>query len=463
MPPNRERWGIIGGGILGMTLAHRLAQSGREVTLFEGADHLGGLASAWHLGEVIWDRHYHVTLLSDTSLRSLLAELGLEQQVEWVETRTGFYTGERFYSLSNTLEFLRFPPLGSVDKLRLGATIFYASRVKDWRRLEQVLATDWLKRWSGRRTCEKIWLPLLRAKLGENCEQASAAFIWAIIARMYAARRTGLKKELFGYVRGGYARVLGRFAEVLAGEGVEIRLRHAARRIEPVYNGIEVEFENGRQEGFDQVALTLPAPLAARICPGLSTDERARLKGISYQGIICASVLLKQPLAGFYVTNITDAWVPFTAVIEMSALVERGCFGGHTLVYLPKYVPADDPAFSLADPEIEARFTEALLRMYPHLHRSDILCFRASRARHVLAISTLNYSENLPPMTTSVPGLHIVNSAHIANGTLNVNEIVQLAERAVKALLAQPRCAGQGRQRYAGPRTTPSSRVPVSP
>ncbi|MBI2951967.1 NAD(P)/FAD-dependent oxidoreductase [bacterium] len=438
MSSNPERWGIIGGGILGMTLAHRLAQGGRSVTLFESADCLGGLASAWSLGEVVWDRHYHVTLLSDASLRALLTELGLDQEMTWAETRTGFYTDGKHYSMSNTLEFLRFPPLGLLDKLRLGGAIFYASRLRDWRRLEQVLATDWLRRWSGGRTFEKIWLPLLRAKLGENYRKASAAFIWAIIARLYAARRSGLKKEMFGYVRGGYARILGRFAGVLAGEGVDVRLRHIARRVEPTRDGVEVEFENGRQETFDRVALTLPAPIAARLCPGLSPDEKARLNGISYQGIVCASLLLKRPLAGFYVTNITEGWVPFTAVIEMSALADRRHFGGHTLVYLPKYVTPDDPAFGLSDGEIEAQFVGALLHMYPHLRRSDLLCFRVSRARHVLAISTLNYSERLPPMTTSLPGVHIVNSAHIVNGTLNVNETIQLAERAAARLLAHP-------------------------
>lgn len=447
MSSTPERWGIIGGGILGMTLAHRLVQGGRAVTLFESADHLGGLASAWQLGAVVWDRHYHVTLLSDTSLRSLLAELGLAAELEWVETRTGFYTGGKLHSLSNTLEFLRFPPLGLLDKFRLGATILYASRVKDWQRLEQILATDWLRKWSGRRTFEKIWLPLLRAKLGENYQKASAAFIWAIIARIYAARRSGLKKEMFGYVRGGYARLLDRFAQVLAGEGVDLRLRHAARRVEPRRGKIHVEFENGQREELDQVALTLPAPIAARLCPSLSADEKTRLNNIAYQGIICASLLSAQPLAGFYVTNITEGWVPFTAVIEMSALVDRSCFGGNTLVYLPKYATPDDPAFSLSDQEIEARFTAALLRMYPHLRRSDLLCFRVSRARHVLAISTLNYSARLPPMKTSIPGLHIVNSAHIAHGTLNVDETVRLAEQAAAGILAQPRHRGQPSER----------------
>src|SRR5215831_1050344 len=143
MAPQAERWGIIGGGILGMTLAYRLAQHGKHVTLFEGAPHLGGLASAWMLGEVVWDRHYHVTLMSDTALRALLAELGLAQDIQWVETRTGFYTNGTLYSMSNTLEFLRFPPLGLLDKLRLGATIFYASRIKDWKKLEKIPVTQW--------------------------------------------------------------------------------------------------------------------------------------------------------------------------------------------------------------------------------------------------------------------------------------------------------------------------------
>jgi protoporphyrinogen oxidase len=431
-----QRWAIVGGGLLGMTLAHRLAQRGQTVSLFEGADQLGGLASAWQLGDVVWDRHYHVTLLSDASLRALLTELGLADDMDWVETRTGFYTGGRLYSMSNTLEFLRFPPLRLWDKLRLGATIFYAARIKSWKRLEKIPVTDWLTRLSGRRTVERIWLPLLRAKLGDNYRNASAAFIWAIIARMYAARRTGLKKEMFGYVRGGYARILARFGEVLAEEKVRLCLGHPARKIEQEADGFAIEFENGCREIADRVVVTVPGPVAARICPQLTPGEKNGWQGITYQGIVCASLLLKKPLAGYYVTNITESWVPFTAVIEMSALVDRAFFGGHALVYLPKYVPADDPFFDVPDTEVESLFLEALAKMYPAFDRRDVICCRISRVRHVLAIATLNYSERLPPMNTSVPGLWIVNSAHILNGTLNVNETVQLAENAAARLLA---------------------------
>lgn len=432
-----ERWGIVGGGLLGMTLAHRLAREGRQVTLFEAAPHLGGLASAWTIGDVVWDRHYHVTLLSDTALRGLLAELGLEGEMEWRQTRTGFYTGGRLYSMSNAVEFLRFPPLGPIDKLRLAFTILYASRLRDWKRLEQVPVEDWLRRWSGGRTFEKIWLPLLKAKLGENYRNTAATFIWATIARMYAARRSGLKKEMFGHVRGGYARVLERFASALKSEGVALRPGHAAVRIEPGGGAVRVHFASQPSEVFDQVILTAPAPAAARLCPALESHERQRLESVRYQGIVCASLVTGRPLAGYYVTNITDS-APFTAVIEMSALVDRSQFGGDCLIYLPKYVSPEDPAFERSDEEIERTFLDALERMYPGFRRQDVKAFRISRVRHVVPLPTLGYSDRLPSMTTSIPGLHIVNSAHIVNGTLNANETVQLAERAAVHLMSLP-------------------------
>src|SRR5262245_27647056 len=80
----RRRWCVVGGGFLGMTLAYRLAQHGQQVKIVEAQPELGGLASAWQLGPITWDRHYHVTLLSDTYTRRLLRELGIEQEVEWV-------------------------------------------------------------------------------------------------------------------------------------------------------------------------------------------------------------------------------------------------------------------------------------------------------------------------------------------------------------------------------------------
>jgi protoporphyrinogen oxidase len=136
------------------------------------------------------------------------------------------------------------------------------------------------------------------------------------------------------------------------------------------------------------------------------------------------------------VTNITDAGLPFTAVIEMTALVDPAELAGRHLVYLPRYASADDEAWNWSDHEIEERFLAGLERMYPDFRREDVLAFRISRVKHVMALPTLNYSERLPPLATSIPNVFAVNSAHIVKGTLNVNEVVELADHAFETILA---------------------------
>lgn len=433
MSPVSKNWAVVGGGFLGMTLALRLAKQGRTVTLFEAAPTLGGLASAWQLGDVVWDKHYHVTLFSDSFVRSLLQELGLDHQMRWSKTRTAFYAGANLHSLSSISEFLSFPLLNLVDKVRLGATILRASRIKNSRSLEAIRVTDWLERWSGRRTTERIWIPLLRAKLGSSYQETSAAFIWASVVRMYAARHTRSKTELFGYLPGGYARFIERFAEVLKSEQVDCELGRSVKKIVGTADGrVEIQIDGDGVRTFDEVVVTGTAPMAMRMCPQLTTAEKNQWSQIQYQGIICASLLLKNSLSDFYITNIVDGYLPYTAVIEMSALVAKEQFNGRALVYLPKYLSPDSPDFALSDAEIQETFLAGLEKMYPSFRRDDVLCFQVSRVKHLLPIPTLNYSKKLPSPTTTIPGLHIVNSAHIVNGTLNVNETVQLAEATAK-------------------------------
>jgi protoporphyrinogen oxidase len=433
--PEKKTWGIIGGGMLGMTLALRLAQDGHQVTIYEAAENVGGLTSSWEMDGTVWDKYYHVILMSDLTTRKILQEIGLENDMQWVETKTGFYSDGKLYSMSNIIEFFKFPPINIIDKFRLGVTIFAASKIKNWQRLENIYVADWLTKWSGKRVFEKIWLPLLKAKLGDNYKNTSAAFIWTTIQRMYAARKSGLKKEMFGYMTGGYEKINKSFEEHLLKLGVTIQCNTKVNAIEKTEDGVLKIVTQNNTQFFDNVISTLSSQASVTIANQLTEAEKQKHNSIKYLGVICPSVLLRKAISPYYVTNITDSWPPFTGVIEMTALIDKKEVDGKHLVYLPKYVNPDDALFDKDDAALRKIFCDALFKMYPQITEEDILFFGASKARVVFALPTINYSKNLPGITTSIKNYYIVNSAQIINGTLNVNETILVAENKLQEIL----------------------------
>lgn len=418
-----------------MSLAQRLAAAGRDVTLYEAGDVLGGLAGPWQVGDVTWDRHYHVTLLSDARTRAMYEAVDItDDDLRWVETKTGYYGPDRtLRSVSNALEFLKLPGLSPIDKVRLGATIVVGSKIRNGRKMERITVEKWLRRWSGSTAFDTFWKPLLRAKLGDSYPKASAAFIWATIQRLYAARRSGLKKEMFGYVAGGYATVADRFATALSDAGVDVQLGARVQRVARTAAGLQVVLADGSAADFDQVVVTTAAPLAAALCPDLMAAERARLERVEYLGIVCVSLLLEQPLAPYYLTYITDPATPFTAVVEMTSFIDPAEVGGHSLVYLPKYTSATDPLFAASDDDVVATFLPYLQQMYPHFDTSQVLAARVSKVAQVFAVPALQYSDDAPSIGTSIPGLFLAGSAQLPFSTLNVNDTLSLVDDVLSA------------------------------
>jgi protoporphyrinogen oxidase len=175
--------------------------------------------------------------------------------------------------------------------------------------------------------------------------------------------------------------------------------------------------------------------LAAKMCNGLPEQESARLKAVPFQGLLCASLVLEKPLADFYLTYLMAEDLPFTAVVEMSSMVDPAALGGKHLIYLPLYLSAEDPRFQQSDDQIRVSFLAGLKRIYPAFEESHVTAFRVSRVAEVFPLPVLDFSSKQPPASSALPGLHFVNAAHILNGTLNVNETVGLAERVATSLL----------------------------
>jgi protoporphyrinogen oxidase len=430
-----ERVAVVGGGVVGCVVALRLAAAGRRVTVLEAAPALGGLAAPWQLGPLTWDRHYHVICESDSNTRALLRELELENEIKWSSVRTGFFSGGKLHEFTSVKDFLAFPPLRLHEKLRLGAAIVYASRV-DLGTLRRITAAKWLTRLCGRRVYSQIWEPLLRAKLGANAPDVAASFIAVTIRRLFGARTNTKGAERFGYVPGGYARILAVLRDKLERAGIEIRCSTPIGRIGPggSATGVNVTI-GGSNEFFDQAVITVPVPIVPALVPELTAAERGRLAAIPYAGVVCASLLLDKPVSPYYITNITDHWVPFSAIIEFSNVTGTAPFDGKSLIYLPKYVATDDPLFLQDDEAIRNSFISALIRMVPGFDSAGVSAFRVSRVRNVFPFPIASMPYDPPPFATSVSGITLATAAQIDDATLNVDRSIALANAAAKHVL----------------------------
>lgn len=441
------RIGIVGGGLTGLALARRLARDGCTVTVLERDEQVGGLAT-WHdYGRFHWDRFYHVILPSDRHLIGFVDDLGLSDALEWRRTYTGFYVDGRMHSISSNLEFLRFPLLSPFSKCRLAWTMLYGARIDDWRRLESITAEDWLIRVSGRPTYEKMWKPLLLAKLGESYRRVSAVFIWSYIKRLFSARHSAASKESLGYVRGGYRAILSAvLQEVEAAKG-SILTGVTVRGIRAAADGGIAVTTSAGEKRFDRVVCTSPVPVLKRIVDPALLDIRGGRGDVEYLGVVCVVLVSSEPLVPYYVVNIADSRVPFTGVIGMTNVVSTANTAGLHVTYLPKYVLAGDALFARSDDEIREQFLGGVRRMFPEFDFGHLESVHVNRAPRVQPLQVLDYSRLVPSVETRHPDFFVLNTAQFVNATLNNNEVIgavnRFYDRQGQRLNRQPDCLAE--------------------
>ena len=421
--------GIIGGGPMGLALAYRLSRGGHTVAVFEQEKQLGGLATYQDYGSFYWDRFYHVILPSDSHLINFLKNIGLGDQLRWSRTLTGLYVDQRFYSVSSSWEFLRFPLVSLWGKFRLALTILYCSRLRNWQRLEQTTVEDWLIKTCGRTTYEKMWKPLLLAKLGESYRRVSAVFIWTYIARLFSARDASAQSsESLGYVSGGYKTVWHRLEQLILSAGGQIRTGVSVRHIRPCSQG-GLWVEHGQSsDRFEKVIFTGPVNVLQKITASQLLQVTNRSSAVEYLGVICMVLVTCKPLCPYYIVNIADGRIPFTGVIGVSNAVARDETAGRYLTYLPKYVLSDDPLLKQTDEHLRVLFFDGLRLMFPDLKPDDIESVHINRAAKVQPLQVLNYSDLVPQVATKHGDFFVLNTSQFVCGTLNNNEVIRAVD-----------------------------------
>lgn len=422
---------------MGLATAHFLARPGINISVLEKNEQIGGLSRSEEiLPGLVWDRYYHVILSTDVDLLNFLDDIGLSLDVQFERTKTGFFTDGRLHSMSNIKEFLTFKPLSLISKARLGLGILFAARIQKGTRLEKVYAKTWLTRIFGRRNYEKLWDPLLRSKLGTASPKASGSLIWAIIKRYYGTRHKGSKEEFLGCVKGGYHTILKMVQQKLEEKEVTILLNQNVRKLTSIPGGrIKLRLDNGEEKTFDKVVATIPNPQLIPMLPSEADNFKEQLRRIEYLNLVCVVLVLKKSLSPYYITNITDSGFHFTGVIDATNVVPKQVLGGNALVYLPRWMPADDEFIKLPDAEILNRFFSGLKRIFPDFSTEAILAQHVHREFNVQPIQTVGYREKIPAMETGIDGFYLSNTSMIFNATLNNNQVIDLARKMADKLI----------------------------
>ncbi|MGA9115213.1 MAG: FAD-dependent oxidoreductase [Bacteroidota bacterium] len=389
----RPRIAVVGGGIAGLAGAHRLARSAAEVTLYEASASCGGLGAFFPYGGTHLEKFYHCLLPGDDHLLELLGELDMRDSVYWRTAEFGFMHEGRLYGLNTPRELLAFKPLPLVSRFRVGFTGLYASRVSSGG-LDEIPAEEWLVRLSGRRAFETLWKPMLQAKFGERYHEIPALWFWTRFNR-----EKGTRKEVKGYIRGGYRRLTELLVDSLRGRGVRLRMNSPVEHLDLDEGGRPVLSSNGARDTYDAVLITTPLALFRSFASGerMAPWTRRVDPGIDYQGVVNVLLVLRRSLTPYYWVAALHPEIPFQGIVESSVLLEKEDTGGHHLAYMMNYVHRTDPLYARSDEELVGDALRGLRVLFPDFNTRDVRDSFVFRAPFVEPLYTLGYLEKKPP------------------------------------------------------------------
>ncbi len=426
------RIGIIGGGYAGLTAAYELQKKGYAITVLEKYDAWGGQAATLPLLGTRIEHFYHHLFGSDAHILGLMDELGLSDQLRWIESKVGWFYEGRISDFVTPMDLIRFRPLNLFNRIKLGLMYLYLQRVNDWQRLETITAHDWIIKNMGQEIYDKVWGPLLRGKFGEMANQVSMTWLWGKIKVRGSSRQGATATEKLAYPMGSFEIITQALVDRLQAGGADMRLHHEVtglttdpddpQRVTGVVTAKETL-------PFDAVIATVPGYNLLEIAPpSLGGEYAERLRSVRYQAALVLLMVSKQSLSRIYWMNIADRSMPFVAVIEHTNYVPPSAYQGRHLLYVSNYLERDDPRFQMKADELFDLYLPHLQQINPAFQADWIEKKIVLRAEAGQPVITCGYSQRIPDHRTPLQGLYLANTLQIYPEDRGTNYSVRLGQ-----------------------------------
>lgn len=424
-----QRIAVLGAGPMGLAVAYQLARDGHQPVVFEADDRVGGMAAAFDFSGLSIERYYHFHCISDTAFLRVLDELGLQSKMHWVATKMGYWYQNRLQPWGNPVALLKFRGLGLVAKFRYGLHAFLSTKRKreDWRPLDHVEATGWIRRWVGEEAWEVLWRRLFDYKFYDYSSNLSAAWIWSRIRRI-GTSRASLFEEKLGYLDGGSETLLNAMRDDIVKHGGEVRLGSPASKVVMEHGQVRGIEAGGQFEAFDKVVSTIPLPYVPRVMPDLPPAVLEKFKAVKNIAVVCVIAKLRKAVTENFWLNTNDPDMDIPGLVEYSNLRPLG----EHITYVPFYMPGEHPKFADPDQVFLDKVRSYLKKINPALRDEDFLDMRASRYRYAQPICEPGYLDKLPPVALPVKGLWVADTSYYYPEDRGISESIDFGRSMAK-------------------------------
>lgn len=415
-----ERIAVLGGGPMGLAVAFQLARDGHKPVLYEADDRVGGMTATFDFQGLDIERYYHFHCTSDVAFLEMLDELDIAGRMRWVETKMAYFYNGALYPWGNPLALLKFPALGIIAKLRYGLHAFMSTKRNDWRPLDNMEATSWIKRWVGEEAFDVLWSKLFEYKFYNYSNQLSAAWIWSRIRRI-GRSRYDLFREKLGYLDGGSNTLLQALKLDIENHGGIIHLSAPVSRV-VIKDGIAKGLQQGDTfHAFDKIISTVPLPFVPRLMPDLPSEILQKFQATRNIAVVCVIAKLKKPVTENFWLNINDPEMDIPGMVEYTNLRP---LEDH-IVYVPFYMPGDHPKYAEPDSVFLDKVRRYIRRINPTLSDDDFIDLRASRYRHAQPVCGLGHLNTLPPVDLPVKGLLVADTSYYYPEDRGISESIE--------------------------------------
>ena len=345
----------------------------------------------------------------------------------------GFFYHGKLYEWGRPDKLMLFPHLNLLSKIRYALHVTYTKSIRDWTRLDQLEATQWIKKWIGKRAYQVLWEKLFELKFFEYSNQLSAAWIGARIQRVAKSRQNLFTEEL-GYLEGGSEVLLAAYRQRIEASGGEILLRAPVLQVLCNKGKVTGVRTPAGQYTCDTVISTVPLKYVFRFIPDLTEEERLRIAALENIGVVCVLLKLTQPLSPYFWININDPDIKIPGIIEYTNLNPLA----DSIIYVPYYMPKTNSKYNADDQFFIDEITGYCKRINPLFRVDWIKAAQVSRYEFAQPVCTPGFFAKLPKMKTSISGFFMADTAYYYPEDRSITESIavgrKLAELAQQAL-----------------------------